>query len=398
VNTTDTCPACKSNSIKRTIEINDMPVYCNVLWDSHAQSMAVNKGAIHLGYCRDCGHVYNMAFDEALMDYTEDYENSLHFSPKFNEYADALAQRLVDKYNVNERQIVEIGCGKGDFLKILCDRGNNKGHGFDKSYDPVRSNEPIPHNITFYQEFFSDTHSYLDPDLICCRHVLEHIEDPLAFLVNLRNIIGDSDPVVYFEVPNVLFTLKDMGIWDLIYEHCGYFSESSLVNAFQSAGFEINAVGESFGGQFLYVEAKPAKEGSKNVSQLHYDLGEIDQYVNAFEINYNDRVVHWSTAIENSLTAGHQAVVWGAGSKGVTFLNVINPRDTIHYVVDLNPHKCEKYVPGTGQQVKSPEFLAKHKPDKIIIMNPIYEKEITTLVRSMGIDAEIECVVSNCSA
>jgi len=415
-NTTDVCPVCKSNNIKSAIEINDMPVYCNVLWSTHAQAMDVKKGDISLSYCCDCAHVYNRAFDEALMDYTEDYENSLHFSPKFNEYAEGLAQRLVDNYNIKHKVIVEIGCGKGDFLKMLCDRGNNKGHGFDKSYDPSRSDVTLPENITFYQEFFGDKHSSLNPDLICCRHVLEHIEDPHAFLVNLRRGIGDNNPVVYFEVPNVLFTLKDMGIWDLIYEHCGYFSESSLVNAFQSSGFEVSAVGESFGGQFLYIEARPVNDGASNVSKIDYDLNEISQYVNEFENNYNNRVAHWRSEVKKIIAGSQQAVIWGAGSKGVTFLNVIlnaalnatnnstnnannnetnsaaNAQDAIKYVIDLNPHKCDQYVPGTGQQVKPPEFLKENKPDKIIIMNPIYEKEITTLVRDMNIDAEIDCI------
>jgi hypothetical protein len=387
------CPVCKSSDIKNSIAINDMPVYCNVLFDNQENAVTVSKGDIHLGYCNDCGHVFNYAFDKSLMDYTADYENSLHFSPIFNQYAEELAQRLIDTYNIRGKEIVEIGCGKGDFLKMLCDRGENQGHGFDRSFDPTRNPDDVPKNITFHQDFFDEQYSHLNPELICCRHVLEHIDEPQAFLQNLREIIGGRNPVIYFEVPNALYTLKDLGIWDLIYEHCGYFTQNSLERVFVSSGYEILDIGESFGGQFLYIEARPTEDSTTIFSEDKKSrLQELAVYVNDFEANYNATVDKWFHVLNELRQLNSTAVVWGGGSKGVTFLNILKPGETISYVIDVNPHKHNKFVAGTGQQVKEPSFLKTYQPKKVVIMNPIYRDEIETCIKGLGLNIEVVCV------
>jgi len=370
-----------------------MPVYCNVLFDDQKDAFDVSKGNIHIAYCNDCGHVFNHAFNEALMNYTADYENSLHFSEKFNEFADGLAQRLVNTYHIHAGVIVEIGCGKGDFLKMLCAKGESQGHGFDRSFDPSRNPDAVPENITFHQNFFDENYSYLNPNLICCRHVLEHIDDPQAFLLNLRKIIADRKPVLYFEVPNALYMLKDFGIWDLIYEHCGYFTQSSLGKVFISSGYEILDVGESFGGQYLYIEARPADSNvnintDRNASQL---VG-LSTYVNEFEAKYKATVKKWLGVLDELSQTNTTAVVWGGGSKGVTFLNVLKPCNAISYVIDVNPHKCDKFIAGTGQQIKRPDYLKVQLPQKVVVMNPEYKKEIEAIIKEIGVSTEVLCV------
>ena len=70
------------------------------------------------------------------MEYTQSYENSLHFSPGFQKFAADLADRLITRYNLRGKDVIDIGCGKGDFLKLICARGGNRGVGFDPSYVP----------------------------------------------------------------------------------------------------------------------------------------------------------------------------------------------------------------------------------------------------------------------
>ena len=58
-------------------------------------------------------------------------------------------------------------------------------------------------------------------------------------------------------------------------------------------------------------------------------------------------------------------------------------------MVDVNPVKHGMYVAGTGHQIVGPEFLRDHKPDVILVMNPIYCEEIREMVHGMGIEAEL---------
>ena len=81
--------------------------------------------------------------------------------------------------------------------------------------------------------------------------------------------------------------------------------------------------------------------------------------------------------------------MWGAGSKGVTFLNMLKVHDEIEYVIDMNPRKQSRYVPGTGQRIVSPEELRHAQPDLIIVMNAIYRNEIRQMMSSMHVRAPL---------
>ena len=71
-------------------------------------------------------------------------------------------------------------------------------------------------------------------------------------------------------------------------------------------------------------------------------------------------------------TRGRPAVVWGAGSKGVAFLNTIDTADASDNVVDINPRKHGMHVAGTGQEIIGPAALKTADPSLIIVMNPNY--------------------------
>ena len=194
---------------------------------------------------------------------------------------------------------------------------------------------------------------------------------------------------MYFEVPNSLYTLRDLGIWDIIYEHCGYFCESSLARAFANSGFSVNRSSETFGKQFLSIEAAPDDAADGKSDKTQFDIAAVTAYADAFEKEYLEKVALWKDRLKEFKREQRQVVVWGAGSKGVTFLNILKAQGKIANIVDLNPHKQGKYVPGTGHRVVSPEFLKGSQPDTVIVMNPIYADEIADSLKLMNVPAEI---------
>lgn len=389
------CPVCDGAQVLDLLRIEGAPVYCNVLWPDERQARTAARGTLALGYCVACAHLFNTAFDPHLTEYTPAYDNSLHYSPLFSRYAEQLATRLVEHHGLRGKRIVEIGCGKGDFLRLLCARGNNRGFGFDRSFEPQRDGKALPEDVTFFQDFYTEDYARrCQPDFICFRHVLEHIQHPLDFLGAVRRSLGERREVaLYCEVPNALFTLKDLGIWDLIYEHCAYFSLNSLITVFNRAGFEVTAGDESFGGQFIWVEARPGSGRSGVTLAEHQTPALIRSYADAFADQYRSSVQTWREHLANMEREGRRAVVWGAGSKGVTFLNVLNDRAAaIRHVVDLNPHKQGRYVAGSGQRVVPPEFLRTCSATDVIVMNPLYLDEIVAAVRAMGLDLRVASV------
>lgn len=384
------CPVCDSVATSPCITLADVPIYCSVLYSTKDSALAAPKGDINLVFCQDCGHLYNGTFDAQKIEYGADYDNSLHYSGKFRQYAESLAKDLVDRYHLHGKKIVEIACGKGDFLAYICQLGNNAGYGFDPSYEPDRQSAEMPPQVSITEDYYSERYADLEADLVCCRHALEHIEQPKAFLTVVhRAVTANHGAPLYFEVPNSLFTLKDMGIWDIIYVHCGYFCENSLARVFTDSGFSVERLDDSFGGQFLSIETTLADENKSNTYSSKTTLASMIAYAEAFEKNYAEKVATWKQRLAEFKRENKRVVVWGAGAKGVTFLNALKVGDEIASIVDLNVHKHGKYVPGTGHQVVSPQHLQEYRPDVVIVMNPIYADEIAQSLKDLGVPAAI---------
>lgn len=383
------CPVCNSTEVEIFFEMNDIPVHCNILLETHEQAINAPRGNMKLGFCHTCGHLYNYAFDPSLMVYTEAYENSLHFSPRFQHYAESLAKDLIAEHGLHNKDIIEIGCGKGDFLKLICDLGNNRGYGFDASFEPELL-APSANNERFIviQDFYSAKYSQYNADFVCCRHVLEHIQHPNTFIDDVRIAIGNrQQAVVYFEVPNALWTLEDLGIWDLIYEHCSYFTAHSLARVFQQNGFTVHRLTEHYQRQFLGIELT-----LKNASvewQPDRPVASLSKLVHAFGANYSSKVEAWKEALQSFTRQGKKVVVWGGGSKGITFLNVLKPFSPVEFMVDINPRKQGMFVAGSGQQVIGPEMLGDYQPEVVIVMNPIYRDEIRGMLEARNIRADV---------
>jgi SAM-dependent methyltransferase len=385
------CPVCdQEDSQLPLIEIEALPVFCNVLLPDRQRAVNVPLGDIHLFYCECCGHVYNGAFDPSKIDYSPSYENSLHFSANFQTYAELLATRLVATYDLKGRTVLEVGCGKGDFLRLMCKLGVGHSIGFDPSYEETLAAALDCRNFTVVRDYYSEKYTDLDVDMVICRHVLEHIEYPKNFLNTIRRTVGDRPgTVVFFEVPNVMYTLKDFGIWDLIYEHCGYFTSPSLIHLFKAAGFIPVSVRSDYGGQYLCIEAYPDIKTNPALAAQLEDPLRIAKYAKHFAAEYREKVTEWQRKVAGMKRSGKKTVVWGGGSKGVTFLNVMRGHAEIDYIVDVNPRKQGFYIPHTGQRVISPDALIDYKPDVVIAVNPQYMDEIHKALADRNIRSDL---------
>ncbi|MEZ5072423.1 MAG: methyltransferase domain-containing protein [Bacteroidales bacterium] len=82
--------------------------------------------------------------------------------------------------------MIEIGCGKGDFISLMSELGDNQGIGIDPAWSS-RSDRKIP-RVRFIKEFYSEKHGDLQADCIACRHTLEHIHDTYGFLETIKEV------------------------------------------------------------------------------------------------------------------------------------------------------------------------------------------------------------------
>lgn len=384
------CRVCSSPEIEMFFEIPEFPTLSSVLLSTPEAARQWPKAPIRLGFCHDCGWIGNTAFDVGLLSYGEHYENSLHHSAVFQRYADRLARHLLRRFHLYGKDVIEIGCGQGDFLHTLCRLGENRGVGFDPAFSPERARPNGRHDIRFVRDYYSPTYKDYCCDFLCCRHVLEHIDDPKAFLGNIRSALdGRPKAKLYFEVPSALYTLRDMGIWDPIYEHHSYFSRQALRRLFATSGFRVLSLRERYAGQFLCLDAALAPAGGDNSRTAARHLLRLGRDVRRFAGVYRRKVERRRSWLRAARRSGRKVVLWSAGTRAVNFLNVFREEPAIEFVVDLNPFKQGMFIPGTGQRIVSPEFLRAYRPDAVLIVNPIYRREIAAKLDALGLDSEV---------
>jgi hypothetical protein len=194
---------------------------------------------------------------------------------------------------------------------------------------------------------------------------------------------------VYIEVPNALFTLREVAIWDLIYEHYSYFTPASLVHLFQRTGFRIRRLEEAFQGQYLQVDLELA-EPDASAAAPEAERQVVAEAVNAFPDRHSKKQREWRTLFSGLRTNDRKTVLWGAGSKGITILNTVpEAPKAVSHIVDINPRKQGRYVPGVGTPVIAPSDLIRVAPEVVVLMNSIYATEIRDRLKDLGLQPQI---------
>jgi 2-polyprenyl-3-methyl-5-hydroxy-6-metoxy-1,4-benzoquinol methylase len=337
--------------------------------------------------CLSCGFLFNATFDPGLVVYDQQYSNTQAYAPSFDRYLDQVAQTLLEKHGVRQCRIIEIGCGDGLLLERLVQRGNNQGWGFDPSY-----RGPTTHSdgrLQFVTEYYDERFKEIATDVIICRHVLEHLAHPGAFLRQLRQTCSHAQEIrCFFETPDVEWILQTGAFWDIYYEHCNYFSASSLTLAFRQAGFHVKNIHHVFGGQYLWLEATTHHPTGTHTNTCTV-RGSLKSQLHKFQKADHDLRQAWMSTLHHLAAQGPVAVL-GAAGKGVTFVNLLDPDCTlIACVVDGNPRKQGMFLPGTGHPIVGYHALSAFGITSAILLNPSYREDALEQCAASGLQIRL---------
>jgi SAM-dependent methyltransferase len=369
------CPNCTSSaSCHLFYEVRGVPTNSCLLVDDRGRALDFPTGDIMLAVCGQCGFIFNAAWEPGRTIYSDQYEETQGFSPTFNKFNRTIAEELIREYRIRGKTLLEIGCGKGEFLSLICKLGGNRGIGYDPSFVPARQDSE--QNARFVREFFTEETREIAPDLLCCKMTLEHIGQPHRFLLAVRNVANRENSVIFFQVPEVGRILREGAFWDVYYEHCSYFSSSSLKHLFTQTGFAVGRIWTGYDAQYLMIVASPVARGGDIASRDEDGVAAIIRLCDEFAVTAARSRTAWLSQLSRWAATGQRTVLWGSGSKAVAFLTTLGVRDEIEHVIDINPHRVGKFLPGTGQRIVEPAFLGDYRPDNVVIMNPIYREEI----------------------
>lgn len=330
-------------------EIEGLPVFQNRMYDSEQEAIDCPKGNVRLVEDPHTGLIHNQLFEPKLVNYDQNYQNEQGVSPLFKEHLDQVS--LIIEGAIGRQDLIEVGCGKGLFLEILQKKGFEI-IGFDPTYEGT--------NTSIERKYFTCDAGINAKGLIL-RHVLEHIQNPIDFLFQLKNTNNGSGKI-YIEVPCFDWICERKAWFDIFYEHVNYFRLSDFYRLFNN----VVSSGHLFGGQYIYIVADlstlriPERSGNSNYFRLPQDFtNSLTKYL---KIKSEGRVG-----------------IWGGASKGVIFsLLMSRYGNPVDFVFDINPAKQGKYLPATGLKVESPQQIFDILPEKslLYVMNSNYLEEI----------------------
>ena len=349
------CSLCQKDNLSAIYTVPDVPVFQNKVYATVSEAQNIITGNVELVMCSNCGFIFNAAFDRGVMNYDAQYQNEQAYSPYFQRYLRDIIELFAEK-RFHEMKIIEIGCGKGYFLEMLLENGFDV-IGFDPAYE---GDSPY-----IVRDYYSDQYSHLNADLIVLRHTLEHIDCPLKFLHDIARAVN-YDAKIFVEVPSFEWIVEKKAFWDIFYEHCNYFTIESLSSLFQES-----EQGLLFNNQYMYLLS--------DLSNLREQAIPANTTLSDFKASKMMQLLRFYREFVQSHPG---MLVWGAGAKGATFVNLIDPSgDYISSLVDINPEKQGRYIAKTSHSIISPEQLTDFDGGDILVMNDNYYQEIQKQIK-----------------
>jgi 2-polyprenyl-3-methyl-5-hydroxy-6-metoxy-1,4-benzoquinol methylase len=331
--------------------------------------------------CQTCWLVQTEDFAQAHELFDADYAYFSSFSSTWLEHAKRYANDMSVRFHLSSSShVVEIAANDGYLLQY-----------FKAANIPCTGVEPTAStaaaarakDIHIVQEFFGVALANRlvtqgkQADLTAANNVLAHVPDINDFVAGFTVLLKPSG-VATFEFPH-LMQLVESNQFDTIYhEHFSYLSLTAVQRIFAANGLAIFDVEEhpTHGGS-LRVFAQRTDTGKQPVSDhvtkiIHEEdaIGiQTEKYYLAFQVHAEKVKDDFVNFLSGARRQGQTVAAYGAAAKGNTLMNFAQlGADLIQYVVDKNPAKQGKFMPGSHIPIVSPEALQSQRPDYLIIL------------------------------
>lgn len=341
---------------------------------------------LRLVLCRNCG----------LLQITETVPPEVLFRhyTYFSSFADtqlessrALAERLVQERGLNaDSLVIEAGSNDGYLLQHFAN------HAIPVlGIDPARNvaDEANAHEVPTLAEFFGiDLAEQLvredrQADVLIANNVLAHVADLAGFVQGIEKILKPGG-VASIEFPYVVDMIQRLEFDTIYHEHLCYFSLTVADRIFRTHGLAVTDVERLVihGGSLrLTVERVNHAKPTAAVTRLLAEEAELRVDQPEFFHGFDKRVLELKAKLLSLLSElssqGNRLAAYGAAAKGTTLLNFCGiGSELIPYVVDRNPHKQGRYVPGIRVPICSPERLLEDRPDYVLLLTWNLAEEI----------------------
>lgn len=338
--------------------------------------------------CETCWLAQTEDFAKREEFFSPDYSYFSSFSKTWLAHAENYVLKMVARFELGAKSfVVEVASNDGYLLQYVHGQGIPcLGIEPTRSTAVVSSQKGIPTLCEFFGADFARNLAKENKraDLITANNVLAHVPDMNDFLTGFVILLKDNG-VATFEFPHLLQLVNKTQFDTIYHEHYSYLSLISIQNIFKTNGLEVFDVEEiSTHGGSLRIFAQKKNTGLHKISERVGALSEKEksagmdksEFYKGFQKKINiskDRMLEFLISVKNKKVVGY-----GAAAKGNTFLNYAGIRsDLVSFVVDKNPHKQNKFLPGSRIPIHDESVIKEHKPDYIIIFPWNLKKEIS---------------------
>ena len=339
---------------KPIISLKNMPESAQGFLDYKSDNQTMD---INLVQCKFCGTIQ---LDCEPVDY---YKNVIRVGGDTKTTSDIYKEKLrefIEKYNLQNKKIVEIGSGNGDFLRILKEF-NIRCFGVEHSKNSITINSNGGGVIKVEKNFLDREDIILKDapfDAFVQFNFMEHQPNPNIMMKAIYNNLSE-DGVGFITVPNSDYIFNNGAFYQIIRDHLIYFSKESLFFFIQKNGFNVSKyflVNNDNHGVFI------EKRGLNINNKFDFVFDKLYNEISSYIKNYK------------------KVAVWGAGHEALAILSCYNLNDKIEYVIDSSVFKQEKFSIGSNIKIISPSEAYQNLADAIIIIAPHYINEIKNLI------------------
>ena len=326
-----------------------------------AADLSGDAGAdLTLWQCSGCGL---SQLDGEPVPYYREVIRAAAVSAEIRESKTAQLSRFVERFGLAGRRVVEIGCGRGEFLSLLAGTGV-EAYGLEHSEAAVA--ECTGRGLRVARGYVESEGQPLPGgpfDAFLLLMFLEHMPDPNGALRGIRGSLAEG-AVGLVEVPNYDMVLREGLFSEFIADHLLYFTEETLRFTLTRNGFEVLSCEALRDGYVLSaVVARRARRDLAHFQEVQLRLrGELEAFVSRF--------------------GERRVAVWGAGHQALAVLALAGLGGRIRYVVDSAPFKQGAFTPATHVPIVPPDTLASDPVDAVIVMAASYSDEVARILRT----------------
>ena len=373
------CASCDSSNFSLISNLDIVPLAGYFPTYEQVSSNIESKYPLNLLLCNDCklAQVDSIINPDILFkDYR--YMASISLSNHFNN----LAQILNDKYNVNNKNILEIGCNDGVLLKPLSELG-----ALVEGVDPASNIVKLAQQkgLKVYNTYFNFKNFKEDKfknkyDLVLANNSFAHITDIQDVVKGINYVLKPNGEFI-FEVHYLKNLIEELQ-WDNIYhEHIYYYSITSLNNMFKRFNMTLIDFEEiPIHAGSIRVTVKNSKINTPKIIKDRLILESNTICNKDYLVNYNNKVLNHIKEFKNiikDLSTKYNIAGYGASGRANMFCNLTNlDKNIINFVVDESPERCGRYIANTKIPIVDIDTLKNSNIDLLIIFAWNYSKMI----------------------